>query len=109
MQPIPSAFANLPAREVIPGFHGRFVHTVHTTLAHWHINAGSVLPPHQHPHEQCTWVLDGWLEMTLDGVPTAYGPGSFLVIPPNHPHGGRALTNCVVFDVFSPVREDYRV
>jgi hypothetical protein len=34
-------------------------------------------------------------------------PGSVGIIPPNAVHSGRALTDCKILDVFSPVREDY--
>jgi quercetin dioxygenase-like cupin family protein len=104
----PDIFNNLPPVEVIKGFHGRFVHTQHSTLAYWHIDEGSVLPLHHHIHEQCTWVLEGELEMTVNGEKKLCGAGSFVVIAPNVPHEGRALTNCRVFDIFCPVREDYR-
>jgi quercetin dioxygenase-like cupin family protein len=36
------------------------------------------------------------------------GPGDVLVIPPNVPHSGKALTDVSVMDAFAPVREDYR-
>ena len=35
-------------------------------------------------------------------------PGEVAMIPPDAPRGGRALTDCRLLDVFSPVREDYR-
>ena len=38
-------------KEIIPGFHGRMVHTDNVTFAHWDIEAGSVLPEHHHVHE----------------------------------------------------------
>jgi quercetin dioxygenase-like cupin family protein len=109
MQITPTAFEHLTPKEIIKGFHGRFIHTQHSTLAYWHIEADSVLPTHQHEHEQCTWVLEGELEMTIDGVTQVCRAGSFVVIPGHQPHGGRALTPCIVFDIFCPVREDYRV
>jgi quercetin dioxygenase-like cupin family protein len=35
-------------------------------------------------------------------------PGVMQVIPSNTPHGAIAHTDCVLIDVFNPIREDYR-
>lgn len=95
-------------REIMPGFHGRFVHTDRMTLAYWKIAKGAVLPLHQHPHEQVVTMRDGSLEITAGNVTHLLGPGDVLVIPGDIPHSGRALTDVDVLDVFQPVREDYR-
>ncbi|HEV7277430.1 MAG TPA: cupin domain-containing protein [Devosiaceae bacterium] len=103
-----AAWADLEERTVIPGFHGRFLHSGRMTFVLWRLDAGAVLPAHAHPHEQVVHVLAGELEMTLEGETTSCGPGTVLVIPPDAPHSGRVLTDASVMDVFSPVREDYR-
>lgn len=95
-------------REVRKGYHARFVHTGKVTLAFWEVEKGAVLPLHQHIHEQTTEVLEGRFEMTVDGKTEVYEPGTIVVIAPNIIHGGVALTPCRLFDVFAPVREDYR-
>ena len=53
-------------------------------------------------------VLEGVLELTVNGEVSRLEPGDVFVIPPDAPHSGRALTACRVLDVFAPVREDYR-
>ncbi|KYK32879.1 MAG: cupin [Theionarchaea archaeon DG-70] len=98
----------ITAKEIIPGFHGRFVHSPHMTLAHWNIKAGSPLPEHSHPHEQITTVLEGTLELTTEGKTHVLTPGSVAVIPSDVPHSGKAVTDCRVIDVFYPRREDYQ-
>ena len=98
----------LPQRVVIPGFVARFVHTDTMTLAYWEVEKDAVLPLHAHLHEQVTQVEEGSFEMTVDGVTQTYGPGELVVIPAYVEHSGRALTDCRLFDIFSPVREDYR-
>ena len=95
-------------RELVPGFHGRFVHSDSMTFAYWRIEEDSALPPHSHVHEQVVNVLEGTFVLELDGVPHRLEPGDLLLIPSNVPHGGRALTDCRILDVFQPVREDYR-
>jgi quercetin dioxygenase-like cupin family protein len=102
------SLTDLPSREVIPGFHGKFTHTAHFTLANWEIEAGVSLPEHSHPHEQVTQLLAGEFEFVLDGETRRLTPGMIVLIPPNVRHSARAITPCTVVDVFYPVREDYR-
>jgi quercetin dioxygenase-like cupin family protein len=95
------------SREIVPGFHARFIHTNRITLAYWDIRAGSSLPEHSHPHEQTVNVIDGVLHLTVNGELFEMTEGSVVLIPPDAPHSGTAVTDCRVIDVFSPVREDY--
>ncbi|HOK05779.1 MAG TPA: cupin domain-containing protein [Syntrophales bacterium] len=98
----------LEEREIAPGFRARFVHTPNVTISFWRVAAGSVLPSHRHAHEQVTNVLSGRFEMTVAGETQTAVPGMTVVIPQNAEHGGRALTDCYILDVFYPVRDDYR-
>lgn len=100
--------SELPAKELIPGFTGRFIHTPNMTISYWNIKAGSVLPEHAHVQEQVTHVLEGKLEITLEGEIGVVEPGVVAVIPANARHSGRAITDCIALDVFYPVREDYK-
>ncbi len=100
--------SNLMEREVAPGFFGKMIHTEQVTVAHFRIVRGSVLPLHQHVHEQVTNVLAGELELTIDGVTRICRAGESVVIPSNVPHSGRALTDCQVIDIFCPARQDYQ-
>lgn len=103
----PILWFSLTPRTVIPGFHGRFIHSGRMTLVRWQIDKGAVLPRHRHPHEQVVTVWAGELEMVLDGQRHLLTSGSVLVIPPEAEHEAVALTDCDVMDVFAPVREDY--
>lgn len=102
------AWAELEERTIIPGFHGRFMHSGQMSFVLWRLEAGAVLPEHAHPHEQVVHVHSGELEMTVEGETTSCGPGTVLVIPPQARHAGRVLSDASVMDVFAPVREDYR-
>lgn len=95
-------------RELVPGFHARMVHTDNMTFAYWRIEKGATLPEHKHMHEQVATVIEGELELVMDGQPYRLTPGTVLVIPSDIPHGGTAIEDCYVLDVFHPVREDYR-
>ncbi|HCE55341.1 MAG TPA: cupin domain-containing protein [Lutibacter sp.] len=100
--------ANIEQKEIIKGFKGRFFHTNSFTIAFWDIEEGSILPEHSHIHEQSTQVIEGKLELVIDGLSTILEPGMIANIPSNVIHSGKALTNCKVTDIFSPTREDYK-
>lgn len=100
--------SNIEQKEIIKGFNGRFFHTNNFTIAFWEIAENAILPEHSHIHEQSTQVIEGKLEMLIDGVTTVLKPGMIANIPSNVLHSGKALTNCKVTDVFSPTREDYK-
>lgn len=99
---------DIPAKEIMPGFSGKFIHSEKFTTAFWEITAGSELPEHAHVHEQTTQLIEGSMEFTVNGETKLLQPGDFVVIPSNVPHSGKALTFCKVSDVFCPVREDYK-
>ena len=99
---------DIPAREFLPGFFGRFLHGASSTLSYVTIIKGSRLPTHQHMHEQITHIIEGELEMIIGDQQFVFTPGSVHVIPGNMPHSAYALTDCKVLDFFSPARDDYR-
>lgn len=98
----------VPVKEIFPGIRARVVHTARTSQSFVEIDAGSSFPEHQHPHEQTVNVLEGELEIMVGNETHRLAPGQVLVIPPDVPHSGKALTNCRVLDVFAPTRDDYR-
>ncbi len=100
--------SSIEPREIIPGYKARFVHSDSTTTAFWDVEAGAELPMHSHIHEQISMVTEGEFEMTIDGITKTYKPGGIIIIPSNVEHSGKAVTNCKITDVFSPVREDYK-
>lgn len=100
--------SKIEEKEIMEGFTGRFIHSEYSTQAFWEVKKGAVLPVHSHIHEQTTQVLEGKMELTIDGETNVYEKGFVVVIPSNVEHSGVALTDCKIFDTFSPVREDYK-
>lgn len=90
------------------GFEARFVHTEQLTMGYWEVKAGLPFPMHSHHHEQMSYLLEGELEFEMDGKKLIAKPGDILAIPPNAVHGGKAVIDSKLIDVFYPVREDYK-
>lgn len=97
----------IPWKTPFPGWRGKFVRSGQMTFVYWEAPAGVLLPQHSHPHEQVVHLMEGRFEITVDGVTRVLGPAAVGIIPPHAVHSGRALTDCRILDVFSPVREDY--
>ena len=101
-------FTTVAAREIAPGYRGRYVHSEQITQGRVDIAPGAVIPDHSHRHEQWTLLLSGSFELTVSGIAHQLQPGQLLYIAPNERHSARALTACVVLDVFHPPRDEYR-
>ncbi len=99
---------NIPSKEIMPGYHGRLVHSENISIAFWDVEKDAIVPEHFHKNEQIMHVLEGEFEFTLDGETKTYVPGDLVIIAPFKKHSGRALTACKLMDVFSPVREEYK-
>lgn len=99
---------DLPGFDIIPGFHAQLYHSEELTFGKVSIAAGAELPTHDHHHEQFTLVLEGQIEFTIDGVTELLEPGMVAHMPPYASHSARAVTDCIVFDCFRPVREDLK-
>lgn len=99
---------NIKPKELVPGITGYYAHGKNMTLGYVELEAGSVIPLHQHVQEQITYIIEGQLDMIIDGRACLLTAGTYYVIPSNAPHSAIAKTNCRVIDAFCPVREDYK-
>lgn len=66
---------------------------------------------HQHPHEQCGYVISGEyrlkVEILEENIDILLRAGDSYAIPGNTPHSFEVLEGGEVVDVFTPHREDY--
>jgi quercetin dioxygenase-like cupin family protein len=80
-------------------------------IAHVYLQAGAIVPRHEHDNEQLTYILEGTLRLWLgpddDEEMFDIRAGEVLHIPPNVPHRAEALENTLDVDVFSPPRSDW--
>ncbi|MGH9176358.1 MAG: cupin domain-containing protein, partial [Vicinamibacterales bacterium] len=58
---------SLNVREIFPGLRARVVHTDRTSQSWVDIDPGATFPEHHHPHEQTVNVLEGTLELIVNG------------------------------------------
>jgi quercetin dioxygenase-like cupin family protein len=94
--------------ELARGVTAQVVHTANISIAHVTLLEGAVVPTHAHHQEQVLNVIDGELELTVDGEVSVFTRGKVLVLPPMVPHSARAITQVYVIDVFHPTREDFK-
>lgn len=99
---------NIKSKELVPGITGYYAHGNNLTLGLAELKAGSIIPLHQHIHEQITYIIEGELDMVIDGKNCLMTAGMYHVIGADVPHSAVAKTDCKVMDAFSPVREDYK-
>jgi len=104
-------FANLeslPSREVRDGVHMRFLAGSKLMFSLTRLEPHSIVPTHQHPHEQLGVVLEGEIELWIEDERRTLRPGDAFVVPGGIRHGALATERpAVVLDAFHPVREDY--
>ena len=77
-------------------------------LCEFRFDTHVTVPIHTHPHEQVGYVVEGHVEMTIDGEKYEMNKGDSYCAPSNIPHGVFTLEPSVIVDTFFPPREDYR-
>jgi quercetin dioxygenase-like cupin family protein len=97
----------LPAVEKRPGWRGRHFHSASMTFGHWEFAAGAWVHEHSHPQEEVWDVIDGELEVTVDGETAIARPGVVAIVPPHAPHSLRALSDGRAIVVDHPLRPEF--
>lgn len=77
------------------------------TLCEITLDAGGVVPPHQHEHEQAGYVARGRVLFEIGGERRELRAGDGYLAGPNVPHSVTALEPSICIDIFSPVRTEY--
>jgi quercetin dioxygenase-like cupin family protein len=98
----------LPAQEVLPGVKLRSMSMDNLTMTFVEYAAGSSVPAHHHRHEQITYVLEGQLEVTVDGDCRVVKAGEGVRIGPNIEHSSRPVHGCAsAVDAWTPVLKQF--
>jgi len=78
-----------------------------TLLTEFKLSEGSLLPKHNHPHEQTGYLVSGRILLSVGDEEFEAKPGDSWCIPANVEHGALILEDSVAVEIFSPVRADY--
>ena len=97
--------SDLKAKQVLEGITLRAVAGDKTMMT---FEPNAVIPPHKHPHEQITYVIEGEMEFTVEGETKVLKAGDGVVIYSNQEHSAKILNKpAKAVDAWYPIREDY--
>ena len=97
----------LEVTERLPGWHGRYFHSPSMTFAHYDFVRGASIHEHSHPQEEVYEVLEGELDVTIDGLAQIVRPGVVAIVPGGVPHSVKALTDGRAIIVDYPRRLEF--
>jgi quercetin dioxygenase-like cupin family protein len=101
--------SELPGTDMLPGILRRAVYLDNVMITFFEFEPGSVVPEHDHPHEQISYVVQGAMEFRLGDETRVLRAGEGVCCPPGVPHGAVILDEpTVALDAWHPVREDYK-
>ena len=100
--------SKLDVIERLPGWYGRYFHSQNLTFAHYDFKRGSSIHEHFHPQEEVYEVIEGELEVTIDGVAQIARAGLVAIVPAGVRHSVKALTDGQAISVYSPVRPEFK-
>ena len=92
--------------ERLPGWFGRYFHSPNMTFAYYDFVMGASIHEHFHPEEEVWQVIEGELEVTVDGVTQVSRAGTATIVLPNVPHSIKALTDGRAIIVDYPARQE---
>ena len=98
--------SKMKVAEPLPGWKGRFWRSKQMSFAHYSFDAGSSIHAHHHPNEEVWMVIEGELEVTIDGETQVAGAGSAAIVPSDATHSVRAMTDGSAIVANHPVRHE---
>jgi len=99
---------DLDVIERLPGWYGRYFHSPSMTFAHYDFKRGASIHEHFHPEEEVYEVIEGELEVTIDGVAQVAHSGLVAIVPANIRHSVKALTDGRAIIVDYPSRREFK-
>lgn len=101
-------FINLDALEIkdtLPGATASYFQTENFTIAYTTLEASGEIPLHNHANEAADIILEGELEMEIDGITNILKQGMMSFVPSYAFHKAKAISNCKVITVLYPKRD----
>ncbi|MGH9595079.1 MAG: cupin domain-containing protein [Bryobacteraceae bacterium] len=99
--------SSLAVTERLPGWRGRYFHTQNMTFAHYEFTRGALIHEHFHAQEEVYEVIEGELELTIEGVAQVARPGIVAIVPGNVRHSVKALSDGRAIIVDYPARREF--
>jgi unsaturated pyranuronate lyase len=99
--------SSLKIVERLPGWRGRYFHSPNMTFAHYEFVRGASIHEHHHPQEEVYEVIEGELEVTIDGLAQIAKPGVVAIVPGGARHSIKALTDGRAIIVDYPLRPGF--
>ena len=99
--------SNLKVVERLPGWKGRYFHSDQMTFAHYEFINGASIHEHHHPQEEVYEVIEGELEVTIDGKAQIVRQGVVAIVPSGVKHSIRALSDGRAIIVDHPRRREF--
>jgi quercetin dioxygenase-like cupin family protein len=95
-------------RDMLEGVEQKtLAHGEKTLMSKFYLQANAVIPMHSHPHEQTGYMITGHAVFTCGAEKIEVREGDSWCIPGDVEHGVEVISDSVILEVFSPVREDY--
>jgi len=98
--------SSLNVIERLPGWYGRYFHSASMTFAHYDFKRGSSIHEHSHAPEEVYEVVEGELEVTIEGEAVIVRPGVVAIVPSNARHAVKALSDGRAIIVDYPLRRE---
>jgi len=99
----------LPKKKIKEGIRMCSVYLKNVMLTYFEFEQGQDIPPHEHAHEQITFILEGEMEFRLGDEIKILKAGEGVTVPSNIKHSVYAISPVKVVDAWNPIREDYVV
>lgn len=99
--------SQIEEKELYPGFIARIIHTDLQSISYVKCLEGAVLPAHKHHEEQVLNLIEGEMDVTVEGETVRCRAGDIVHIPSYALHTVTAITECLAIDLFAPQRKDY--
>ncbi|MGD2200976.1 MAG: cupin domain-containing protein [Candidatus Bathyarchaeota archaeon] len=99
-----------PTLETVEGRHGEILMAGEKCMMMVNtIEPGIPTPPHNHPHEQIGFLIEGSGTLFIDGETREMEAQASFLVPPNAAHNFDATGDkpAVLIEAFAPPREDY--
>ena len=71
----------MAVRHIFGGIRGRYAHGERCTIGDVELDADTVIPIHDHPHEQISFLLEGSMHFVVGGETQTMKAGDIAVIP----------------------------